>query len=259
MAKGSLARNHGFLVALLVGVFVWLAQPAVAEEILTNESIVSMVKAGLPETVIAAKIRASKTKFDTGTEALIALKQAGVPDRVLEAMVAPAAVPATPSAQGIGAPTRPGDSATADPYPKLYHLAGSNAMELRRVRGEYETNAYVLFGKSQVVFPRPRAEYRISERQPVFYSPSPDAQVTLVRLEPGKEDRNLPMGIMHVGKVWAGTQKNGPPEKVTVKVTTTMDPRGGTRIELVEPLQPGEYGFLFSGYRLDLLAEFGVD
>jgi hypothetical protein len=56
-------------------------------EILTNESILSMVKAGLDESVILAKITATPARFDTRTEALIELKRAGVSDRVLTAMV----------------------------------------------------------------------------------------------------------------------------------------------------------------------------
>src|SRR5262249_5731599 len=56
-------------------------------EILTNDSILSMVKVGLDETLILAKIAATPARFDTQTEALIALKQAGVSDRILAAMV----------------------------------------------------------------------------------------------------------------------------------------------------------------------------
>jgi hypothetical protein len=46
-----------------------------------------MVRAGLDESVILAKITATPARFDTRTEALIELKRAGVPDRVLAAMV----------------------------------------------------------------------------------------------------------------------------------------------------------------------------
>jgi hypothetical protein len=65
----------------------FLAPISGADEVLTNESILSMVRAGLDETVILAKITATPTRFDTRTEALIELKRAGVPDRVLAAMV----------------------------------------------------------------------------------------------------------------------------------------------------------------------------
>lgn len=56
-------------------------------EVLTNESVVDMVKAGLDESVILAKITATPARFDTRTDALIELKRAGVPDRILAAMV----------------------------------------------------------------------------------------------------------------------------------------------------------------------------
>ena len=58
-----------------------------ADEVLTNESILAMVKAGLDEAVILEKITATLARFDTRTDALIELKKVGVPDRVLAAMV----------------------------------------------------------------------------------------------------------------------------------------------------------------------------
>lgn len=58
-----------------------------ADEVLTNEAILSMVQAGLDDAVILAKITATPARFDTRTEALIELKRAGTPDRVLAAMI----------------------------------------------------------------------------------------------------------------------------------------------------------------------------
>ncbi len=65
-----------------------------AQEVLTNQSVIGMVKAGFSESVIIAKIRASERKFDTSTDALLKLKAEKVPDKVIEAMLrggAPAA------------------------------------------------------------------------------------------------------------------------------------------------------------------------
>src|SRR5215469_74027 len=72
-----------------------------AQEVMTNDSVISMVKAGLPDSVIIAKIRASERKFDTSTDGLVKLKAAKVPDSVIEAMIsggaaAPAAAAADP-------------------------------------------------------------------------------------------------------------------------------------------------------------------
>src|SRR5438067_2556727 len=67
-----------------------------AQETLTNQSIVEMVKAGLSERVIIAKIRTSPTNFDTRTDALIALKNNGVSEQVIEAIMSPPAAAAAP-------------------------------------------------------------------------------------------------------------------------------------------------------------------
>jgi hypothetical protein len=55
--------------------------------VLQNQDIIKMVKAGLDETIILAKIGGSKCQFDTSTDALIQLKESGVSAAVLKAMV----------------------------------------------------------------------------------------------------------------------------------------------------------------------------
>jgi len=54
---------------------------------LTNDDIVKLVKAKLPESVIIKKISNSSCAFDTDPDALIKLKQAGVSEAVIDAMV----------------------------------------------------------------------------------------------------------------------------------------------------------------------------
>jgi hypothetical protein len=56
---------------------------------LTNQDVVSMVRAGLSAEIIGAKIKASAVNFDTSPSALKELKGAGVPDGVLLAMLEP--------------------------------------------------------------------------------------------------------------------------------------------------------------------------
>jgi serine/threonine protein kinase len=78
--------------------------------VLTNQSIIEMVGAEVPETVIIGHIRASKTKFDLSTEAIITLSKNDVPPAVIEAMRSPtgkgAAANATPAAAVAAADTR---------------------------------------------------------------------------------------------------------------------------------------------------------
>ena len=56
-------------------------------EILTNETIIEMSKAGLASDVIVGKIRSSSPKFNVSASALIELKRSGVDDTVIWSMI----------------------------------------------------------------------------------------------------------------------------------------------------------------------------
>lgn len=58
-----------------------------SEAPLTDKNILGMTKAGLPASVIIAKMKTSTCRFDTSPAALENLKSAGVPDSVILAMV----------------------------------------------------------------------------------------------------------------------------------------------------------------------------
>jgi serine/threonine-protein kinase len=79
---------------------------------LTNQSIVEMVEAEVPEAVIIGHIRASKTKFDLSTKEIIKLSKADVPAAVIDAMRNPAA-PGKPAA--APAPSAPSPAARTVP------------------------------------------------------------------------------------------------------------------------------------------------
>lgn len=57
------------------------------EEIITNATIVKMVKAKLGDTIILSKIKSGKTDFDLSTDAIVKLKESRVSDKVIEAMM----------------------------------------------------------------------------------------------------------------------------------------------------------------------------
>lgn len=59
-----------------------------AAEVLTNDDVVKLVKAGLSPSTIEVKIQTSQTAFDTSTDALVVLAKEGVPDSVIRAMIA---------------------------------------------------------------------------------------------------------------------------------------------------------------------------
>lgn len=208
-----------------------------AQEVLTNESVITMVKGGLSEAVIVQKIRTSPHKFDTSTSALIQLKNAGVPDRVIEAMSAPAGAPAAMPA-------------TADPgAPVIAHMSAGGQKVLKPIYGVTQFKAEPFAGtRSEVVLPTNRAEYRIADTQPVFYAPQASIQWILARLKPGKKDRNLPIGKGTPWHPYSGystrTFSMGVDPKYAIQLAGDQRPQGGIQLKPIEPLKPGEYGFV---------------
>src|SRR5436190_23218375 len=70
------------------------AGPALAQEqvikpreILTNDSIISLAKAGFKERTIITLIRTSRTRFDVSTLKLVELKKRSVSERVISEMI----------------------------------------------------------------------------------------------------------------------------------------------------------------------------
>src|SRR6266436_3269520 len=59
--------------------------------VLTNDDIIKLVQAKLPDSVVIAKIKSSSCDFVTSTDALIKLKQAGASEPVLQAILDAAA------------------------------------------------------------------------------------------------------------------------------------------------------------------------
>lgn len=73
--------------------FALIAPAAFAAEVLTNDAIVAMSKAGLGDDLILGKIKVSQCQFDLSTQSILRLKEEGVSQAVLKAMVETAAVP----------------------------------------------------------------------------------------------------------------------------------------------------------------------
>ncbi len=205
---------------------------ASAQEVLTNDSVIGLMKAGLPESVVIQKIRstaAAERKFDTSTDGLIKLKKAGVPDKVIEAMVS---APGTPGAAAPGDPT-------------IAHVKGGGQTALKPIHGSKEMSAAPFVGSRQeVVLPASKADYRITEKEPVFSTMLPAEQWILAKLKPGKRDRNLPMS-KNDGWGWGGVKfRDGVDPKYAIKLLSEPGPDGTNRLRPEQPLGPGEYGFV---------------
>lgn len=72
-----------------------------ASQVLSNDDIIQMVKAGLSASLITSQIRSATARFDLSTAELIRLSKAGVPENVIAAMRNPGT--ATPGGTGTTA------------------------------------------------------------------------------------------------------------------------------------------------------------
>lgn len=76
---------------------------------ITNQGVIAMVKAGLPDATVISAIQSQPTNFDISTDGLLALKNAGVSNKVVSAVVAaagkqPQTAPAPQAPQSARAP-----------------------------------------------------------------------------------------------------------------------------------------------------------
>lgn len=241
------------------------AAPSLAQEVLTNDSVVQMIKAGLPESVVISKIRSTPTKFDLKTDSLVNLKKAGVSDKVLEAMMAAPASPAAaaPAAAPAAAATPAPAAGALRTQDAIYQVVAGKTVELFATSANLEVNTAFFQNKSEVVLEGRKAQYRISDKQPVFLSTYSSTDAPLVKLKPGDKsnDRNLKIGsgaFMPFG----GTQKMGVRNEDKIAVTIERDARGLYRVTPSAPLPPGEYGFILAtgfGAGSGKIYDFGVD
>ncbi|HET6942582.1 MAG TPA: hypothetical protein VFH89_10505 [Sphingomicrobium sp.] len=248
------------------------AQPATSApnvELLTNDTVISLVNAGLgPETIIA-KINASKGSYDTSTNGLITLKRAGVPDPVIAAMLNRAK-----SSVLAGGPAD-----NSNPDPLVPHAPGiyfhdprssrmvridptvSNQLKTSNIWG-YAFTYGISPMKMKAVIPNASARVRTSSRRPVFYfyfnQSSPLAQLSdfnagfaatatspnefsLVRFDRKNDRREA--AVMSVN---LGGMKSGVGDKARVSFTYEDVAPGVFKVTPDVELTPGEYGFLYS-------------
>jgi hypothetical protein len=255
-------RTMKTLRVLTVLVLVALAAAAGAQEVLSNDSVIAMKKAGLSDAVILAKIRSSPTKFDTSTQGLVALKQAGLSDSIIEAMVG-AGAPAKPVAAPPVAATPGAGGGTTATRETIFHLKGAQYVELAPAVASIETNFQFFSSKSELVLKGRKAPYRVSDGQPVFFSAWAPNEVPLVKLKPGDkhDDRNLKFSS-GAFMPYGGTQKTGVRNEDVIAVDSERDARGLYRLKPKEPLKPGEYGFVLThgfGAGGGKIYDFGVD
>jgi hypothetical protein len=244
---------------------------------LTNDDVVKMVQAKLPDAVIVAKIKSSSCKFDTSADALIKLQQTGVSGGVLSAMAECGAPPATPAA---APPPDPNDPRS--PHESGLYWLAKQGPDKRMLRLEPSSHpgqkATPGFGKADVkaLLPGQHAALRLTEPTPEFWfyfdekstglSQSSSAATkpedfTLARMDAKGKERQLVVG--HASAFGGITNGVRPGDSVQVDIQKVSP--GVYKVSPIKPLAPGEYCFVPSGAAgafvtyAGRLFDFGVD
>jgi len=264
--------RHLLFVLLISAFCIGANQQVFAQnETLTNNDVISLVKAGLSPTIIINKIRSSKTEFDLSTDALIALKQAGATDDVVGAMfeakngkTASVATSNGPVSEARPA-TDPNDpNAAHDLGIYLYEENGGtrkmtqlapNVSAQNRTGGLFTSSMTYGIGKVKIKanLPGPAAKLQLKDARPVFYFyldaktgglntssgvPSTPNEFALVRFNVRSDNREVTIGKMN-----AFGAKGGLSDEYVVQFDAQDMGNGVFKITPKADLKNGEYGF----------------
>ena len=223
---------------------------------LTNQNIIDMVKLGIADDVIIAKIRSAQGQdqlaFDTSVDGLKTLKAGNVPDDVIKVMINPAPVPVSiaPAAGGGAAPAP--DPNFPPPEVGVYWRDGASfvlieGQALARAKVGGRAGSFFTYGMRSehwdAYLDGPTSKNHVKDRQPKFYLYVPDgisaADYVLIQLEKKGDRREFQVGSF--GGVTAG--KSGVKRDKEVPFKAEHVAMRTYKISLESDLKPGEYAF----------------
>lgn len=238
-------------------IFLVLAFQVSFAEILTNDTIVSMVKAGLGEDLIISKVKASQNQFDLSTANILKLKKEGVSEKVIQTMLE------VPSVISAGAPEQtsvqvvnpwaaylglPGTMTISSS--SLYAKKGDKVEEMPPIIAEVQHSMKKRFipyyfgpGDNWHYIRGEKSVVRLNDKKPVLYTKMNPSSFLLVKLSyhPGKDIRY----VISTGRIYKNTLPLGSNKKSD----------GFFELFPKEELLPGEYAIINSMTFYD----FGVE
>jgi hypothetical protein len=221
---------------------------------LTNQDIMDLVRLGISDDVVIAKIRsmngADSLKFDTSVDGLKALKAANVSDAVIKVMINPTPPPVIASPPGaapvVADPNLPPQEVGV--YWKdgpTFVFIGGEALSQAKAGGR-AASFFTEGMKAQhwdAVLNGPTSRYRVKDRHPVFYFYVPEGvsadDFVLLKLNRKGNRREFQIGTfggMGAGKSGIKRSKELSFEPQHVAIRTY-------RVTLGSELKPGEYAF----------------
>jgi hypothetical protein len=261
--------KHRFIFSSILVLSVCFALAATAraqDEVMTNEEVITLTKAGLSQSIIIGKIRAEKSNFDLSTDSLIKLKQSGVSDDIVAAMLEAKSGKAVAATSGPSMSGDPNDPMTKHNYGiylfedkegqrKMTQLA-VNVSSQNRTGGGF-TAAVTPFGlgkvKTKANLPGRNANMQIRNNSPVFYFyldvssgglntasgiPSTPNEFTLIRFNQRSDNREVT-----IAKTNSWGSKGGLSDEYVVQLKAEDLGNGIFRITPAGDLKNGEYAF----------------
>jgi hypothetical protein len=246
---------------LFTFVFLAFGSLLVAQQLLNNDAVVKLIKAGLSEDLIVSTINTQPGTYDTSTDGLIALKSAGVSDKVVSAIVAKAAVGA-PSAKATTPPTAAAqdpDDPTGPHDPGVYLMTTTQEGKRKMVfidrvgAGREKSHRGFISASMKAELPGPRSATRTTDANPVFYmyfpstanigderSISSPGQFSLLALEDKKNHRETAIAKV----VLFGGISYGNDAKKTFLFSGERIRPYAYKVTVSANLKAGEYAFI---------------
>lgn len=255
---------------MALGCALFFASP-VAAETLTNDSVIQLVKAGIGNDAIIAKIKTTPGNYALGTDDLIALKNSGVPGDVIAAMIAgPAKTEAAAPAMSLT------DINPMVPHPSGLYLIDTAANRLDRIDPTVSNQAKTggIFGYAltmgiasmsiKVAISGEAARVVAASGTPSFYmffdasnpqtaniasswaagsaqTVSSPSEFTLIRLMQKDGRREARVGSMNIGGAKTGVMDH---DRIAFDYQMVRD--GVYKVTLKQTLEPGQYGFIYA-------------
>lgn len=234
-------------------------------DVMTNDEVITLTKAGLSPAIIIGKIRTGKSNFDLSTDSLIKLKQSGVSDDIVSAMLEAKSGRSTAAATGPSMPGDPNDPMAKHSYgiylmeeregqPKMTQLV-PNVSAQNRTGGLFTSSLTYGIGKVKIKsnLPGRSAALQIKATQPVFYFylditsgglntssgiPSTPNEFAMIRFNQRSDNREVTIGKMN-----AFGAKGGLSDEYVVQFSAQDLGNGIFKITPSTPLPKGEYAF----------------
>ena len=243
----KIKRLLSYLVLSVLSIILLVGTVSAQEkEVITNNTIIKMVKAKLGEDIIISKIRDLKTNFDLSTETLIKLKETGVSDNIINAMQNPQTQTPSVLQQHNSSISSSGD---------IFIVQGEKNVEMEYAAGftKIITSPYSMSWtgsmktKFVIMANGEKAAFRIKEKNPAFYTKLHPSEIGLVIFDTDTYNKKPVRYVLRVGDMWQTQGQAAGPAQTNIDFDSKKEPNGLYKITLKAPLEKGDYGFIAPG------------